>query len=357
MDTHKSRFVAALEHFWNGWASGRKDIMLIACGSATAWITNKLFKNKGGLFNRATRQIYLKPFTLAECQAYCDQASIRVNTHDLAMYYMIFGGVPYYLSLMDGRYSLPGNVDRLCFRERGKLTQEFDELFQSIFDDPEKYVRMVRTISQKKKGLTRDEILRNAKIANGGNVTRILGELEASGFVRSYAPFGKNKNGKLYQMSDPFLLFYLDHMGRNHGDAEYWGKFMGSPGYYAWAGYAFEQLCLAHVPQISRALGIGGVIVNSVAWRSNQIAGGTQIDLLLDRNDNVINICEMKYASDEYAISSKYETELRHKCSLFRDETHTRKAIHLTMVTTYGVKPDARAGIVHSQVTLRDIVG
>jgi hypothetical protein len=355
MDTHKSRFVAALEHFWNGWASGRSDILLIACGSATSWITKKLFRSKGGLFNRVTRQIELLPFTLGECKQFFEAEQFQMNLHDMVESYMIFGGIPYYLNLLEKKYSLAGNVDRLCFGKNAKLKDEFEELFHAIFENPEKHLRVVRVLNQKKKGLTRDEVSKGAKFPDGGNLTRILQDLESCGFIRSYRPVAADKKGTLYRVADPFILFYLNFMDGRAGDPQYWSKFVGSAAHGAWSGYAFEQACLAHVPQIEARLGVGGVIVRASSWRSRQKTPGAQIDLVLDRGDNIMNLCEIKYHADEYEITGKYEAALRQKRELFRKETRTKKALHITLITTYGVKRNEHFGMVQSEVTMADL--
>jgi AAA+ ATPase superfamily predicted ATPase len=357
MDTHKSRFIQAFEHFWNGWASGRKDILLIACGSATAWITKKIFKAKGGLYNRVTRQIFLNPFTLAECRAFFDAKSVRIGDYDLMESYMIFGGIPYYLDMFEGKYSLAQNVDRLCFREGAPLRSEYESLFYSVFNNPDKHTRVIEAISGKKKGLTREEILKIVNFADGGNLTRILSELEQSGFIKKYKPFSGNKKAAVYQLSDFFTSFYLTYMadGEAEGD-QYWSKSIDSGKHRAWSGYAFEQLCLAHIPQIRRKLGIE-VIVNRISsWRSHSADKGAQIDLLLDRNDGIINLCEMKYSTSVFTIDKGYEQNLRNKRGAFEQETKTRKAVHLTMVTTFGIAENQHKSVIQSEVTMADLL-
>lgn len=357
MDNKRSGFVSAFEHFWNGWASGQKKLTLVACGSAASWITKKIFRNRGGLYNRTTLQIYLNPFSLAECRELLDAGGVRMNLHDLIETYMIFGGIPYYLKMIDGRYGLPKNVDRLCFADSAPLRAEFEAIFHSLFRTPEKHMEVVEAAVEKKKGLTREEIKARVGFPDGGNLTRILKELEESGFVRAYYPFGKKKQGMLYQLCDPFTLFSLTWMrdvGRGTGD--FWSGFMKSGAYNAWGGYAFEQLCLAHISQIKRALGISGVLVDASAWRSTGSSeDGAQVDLVLDREDHTIDLCEMKYASDEYAVDKKTDIALRNRAGVFCRETKTRKAVRLVLVTTYGVHPGEYASVFQSVVTMEEL--
>jgi AAA+ ATPase superfamily predicted ATPase len=356
MDNKKSDFVSALEHFWNGWASGQKNIMLIACGSAASWITKKIFRNKGGLYNRVTRQIALEPFTLAECSEYYASKGIAMNTQDIIESYMIFGGIPYYLRLFEKRYSLSLNVDRICFEKAAPLRDEFGRLMDTLFDNPAKHIQILETLNKKKQGLTREIISCLIDFGNGGNLTRILLDLEECGFIRKIKPFGSKKNNTLYYLADPFVAFYLTFI-RNAESENFWSSYLDNAGHRAWSGFAFEQVCLAHINQIKKALGISGIHTNSVSWISRGNGKGAQIDLVIDRADKVINICEIKFAKGPFEIDRSYEAALREKIEIFRNTTKTLKALHLTMITTYGVKPGKYAGIVQSEVTMDELIG
>ncbi|MDR3296527.1 MAG: AAA family ATPase [Clostridiales Family XIII bacterium] len=356
LDTHKSRFVSALEYFWNSWASDRQDILLVVCGSAASWMVSKVFRDRGGLHNRVTRRIRLEPFTLAECEAYYASKGIVMNRREQLESYMIFGGIPFYLSLLDKRFGLAQNVGRLCFSGNGILRDEFFSLYDSLFLHSEKHIAIVETLSRKNKGLARQEIVRIAGIANGGGLTRVLHELEQSGFIRSYKPFSRKERGTLYQLVDFFTLFYFNFIRKSPpDDADYWLKHLAGGGHNAWAGNSFEQVCQYHLRQILRKLGISGIIVYASSWRSEKSDPGAQIDLVLDRGDNVVNLCEMKYASEEYVITKSDDKNLRNKRAAFLAETKTRKAVHLTMVTTYGVVRNEYAGNIQSEITAEDL--
>ena len=353
MDNKKSDFVPAFEHFWNGWASGRKNIMLIVCGSATSWITKKIFRNRGGLYNRATRQIALKPFTLSECLEFYADRGIVMNTQDVIESYMIFGGIPYYLRMMEKRYSLAINIDRICFGEAAPLRHEFDRLMDNLFTKPVKHIQVLEAMHTKKKGMTREAVAGLVDFGNGGNLTRILLELEESGFIRKYMPFGNGKNGALYRLADPFVAFHLTFI-RKADSENFWSTYTDNAAHRSWSGNAFEQVCLAHIGQIKNALGISGVHTNVSSWISRGDGNGAQIDLVIDRADRVINICEIKFAKGPFEIDRAYDFNLRGKIETFRSETKTRKALHLTMITVYGVKPGKYAGIVQSEVNMDD---
>jgi AAA+ ATPase superfamily predicted ATPase len=356
MDTPKSNFVKALEHFWNSWASARNEIMLIVCGSAASWVINKLIRDRGGLHNRVTRRISLLPFSLAECEEYYRANKFAVSRSQILENYMIFGGVPFYLNLLRKRDSLPANIDRLCFTEGGVLREEFDLLYSSLFKNSERHMLIVRALAQKSKGLTREEIVKTTGVPNGGTLTKDLSELELSGFVRAYKPFGKKVRGSLYQLVDPYTLFYLKFIEKGPADDEaHWAKFRESSAFRSWSGYAFEQVCLAHTKQIKRALGISGIITNTSSWNSETSDPGAQIDLVIDRGDGTISLCEMKYSETEYVIDKHTDANLRHKRQTFIAETKTRKAVHLVLVTSVGLKRNAYSDTVQYAVAAGDL--
>ena len=353
LDTPKSGFITALEHFWNGWASGRTDIFLIVCGSATSWIVNKLLKSKGGLHNRVTRRMRLLPFTLKGTEAYLNEKEINIGRFRICEAYMIFGGVPYYLSLLGKGLSLPQNVDALCFDDEGSLRREFEEIYSTLFNNSGKYIKIVTALSKKLKGLTRDEIIKETGLTSGGGFTKILEELELCGFIRAYPNYMLDDNLCLYRLTDPFSLFYLRFMkGKRPKNPRFWTSNLESPSLTAWKGYAFERVCLWHSEQIKQALGIAAISTELSSWRSRKSSPGAQIDLLLDRKDGILNLCEIKYSKSEYTISSAEETNLRKKIAVFETETRTKKAVHLTMITTYGVLKNNHSGIVDSEIAL-----
>jgi hypothetical protein len=358
LDTHKSRFLSALEYFWNSFASSREDILLIVCGSATSWMINNVIRNRGGLYNRITGQIALQPFTLSECEEYLTKQGVVMSRYHILECYMIFGGVPYYLSLLEKQKSLAQNVTDICFGETGRLKMEYDNLFVSLFNRPEKHERIVTALGKKRKGLTREEIIAFSGLPNGGNVSTALKELTQCGFVRMYKAFGQKTKGAIYQLIDPFTLFHLNFIEKYQGaDGFFWQGFTASGAHGAWSGYAFELICLLHIEQIKNKLGIRGVVTHTSAWQTEHKGKKAQIDLIIDRNDGVINLCEMKYANGEYEISAAYDEKLRNRIELFRSAAGTKKAIHLTFITTYGLAPGKHRDAAQSEVMMDDLFG
>ncbi|MDR2556728.1 MAG: AAA family ATPase [Bacteroidales bacterium] len=356
MDTPKSGFVSALEFFWNSYASAQKDIIFIVCGSASSWIVKKLLNNHGGLHNRVTSQIHLNQFSLKECEMFFSANGIVLNRHQIAESYMIFGGIPYYLSLLKKQYGLSQNVDLLCFNSTGKLVNEFENLYASLFRNCENHIAIVNALSTKIKGLTRQEIIDITHIQEGGNLTNVLKELEISGFIKKYKSFGKKERDVLYQLVDFFTLFYYNFMhGKNNNDENFWTNFSENAKHRAWSGYAFEQVCLAHIRQIKQKLSIGGMISNISSWRYADSESGAQIDLVIDRTDKIINLCEVKYSNSLFTIDKNYDENLRNRKELFREKTKTTKALHLTMLTTYGIKHNEYYNNIQSEIILDDL--
>ena len=354
LDTPRSDFKMALELFWNRWGSAQSDLLLIACGSATSWVIKNLFKNRGGLHNRVTARIHLEPFSLGECEEYYRSNGLEFTRSQMIESYMIFGGIPYYLVLLHRRLGLVQNVDRLCFSRYGALRGEFDELYHSLFKHAERHVSVVRALAERGSGLTRDKISRRSGISNGGTLTKTLEELEACGFVRRYHEYGKRKNEATYQLIDPFTLFYLKFMDGETSE-NFWSDNYQSGSGNAWEGHAFELVCLLHVRQLRAALGVLGVSCDESAWHSKESDPGAQIDLVVDRADRVVNLCEMKFAQEPYVIDKAYEQKLRHKVACFARETKTTKALHLTLVAPYGVRHNSYKGCVQAEVSADDL--
>lgn len=356
IDTPRSQFIQALEHFWNGWASARNDIMLIVCGSATSWMIDKIINNHGGLHNRITYKMRLDPFNLSETQEFFLSKDMEFTQYQIAECYMAMGGIPYYLNLMQKEFSIAQNIDLLFFNENALLKTEFNNLYAALFKNSEDYIKVVETLSKKNKGLTRNEIITATKLRTNGGLSNILKNLENCGFIRSYTSFGKKERNKLYQLTDFFTLFYFKFIKANKfNDDNFWVNTINTPQHNSWAGYSFEMLCLNHIKQIKTALGISGVQTSASSWIDTTTENGAQIDLIIDRKDQIINLCEMKFSTDEYEITKHYDTILRQKKSIFMSKTKTRKAIHTTMVTTFGLKQNIYRNSIQSEVTLADL--
>jgi AAA+ ATPase superfamily predicted ATPase len=356
MSTPDSEFLSALDHFWNRWISSRTDVLLIICGSATSWIVDNIINNTGGLHNRLTGQIYLAPFTLKECEDLLIEKKIIMPRYQILESYMVFGGIPFYLDFFESDRSLAQNIDRIYFAPNALLKDEYDNLYRALFKYSDNHIRIVEALAEKKKGLTRSVLSEKSQIKGGGTLTKTITELISCGFIREYLAFGKKSRDRLYQLIDPFTLFHLTFSDKQKRYThDYWLHYSVTPAYSAWSGYAFELACLLHVNQIKRSLGISGVLTEVSSWRSTIEKPGTQIDLVLDRSDKIINLCEMKFASDVYSINKEYSKKLRERKLTFINETKTKKAAHITMVTTYGLAANVYSAEIPFQLTLDDL--
>lgn len=353
MDTARSDFKSALDYFWNSWGASQKDLLFIVCGSATSWIIKNIVKNNGGLYNRVTRQIHLLPFTLKECEDFFISNGLQLSRKQIIESYMIFGGIPYYLNYLKKDFSLAQNIEKLFFQEEGPLRYEFKQLFSSLFKNSEQYITIIKKLSKVKGGLTRNELLKSKNIVQGKELTKCLEDLVQCGFIRAYQDFTKKKNGCYYQLIDSLTLFHMAFLENSKEDS--WLNFVGTPAYYTWSGLAYERVCLLHVKQIKQALGISGIVSNVLSWKSKKTEPGAQIDLIIDRKDDVINLCEIKYSQDEFVIDSAYEKELIHKVETFKSETATKKALWSTMITLSGLKKNIHSGVVIKELTADDL--
>jgi len=351
MDTRRSGFLTALEYFWNSWASARNDIMLVVCGSAASWMINKLLMAKGGLHNRVTQQIKVEPFTLHEVELFLRSRKYKIDRYQIIQLYMSLGGVAYYLEKLDARFSVSQNIETLCFGSQSLMNEEYDILFYSLFDSPQKHMSVIEALATSKQGLTRVQIIKKTKLSNAGSTTRILKELELSNFIRSYRQFGKKTRETTYQLIDSFTLFYHRFIKDKPESDNNWMNIINTPDYYSWAGNAFEVVVLQHISQVKLKLGIAGVYVEISSFQNKN----AQIDLVIDRKDRIINLIEAKFSINPYEITKKYDATLRTKLSEFIKHSNTKKAVWLTMVTIFGLKNNAYAGNVQRVLTMEDL--
>ena len=359
MDTPRSKFLSALEHFWNSWGSSRSDLVMIVCGSASTWIINNVLKNRGGLHNRVTDQIHLLPFTLSECEALTKELDLGMSRREICSLYMIFGGVAYYWGFLRKGESVAQNVDRLIFAENGRLRGEFDAMVSSLFKNEKGCKCIFTALAEKGVGISRDELLKRTGMSDGKCFCEVLETMEKCGFIRKYTAYGKNTRDALYQLIDSFSLFHLKFIaGESNPDPQKWSHGVSSKLLSAWEGVAFERICLMHVQQLKQALGILGINANVCSWqhRANDVyPKGAQIDLMIDRADNVINICEMKYSEERYVLNKAEADSLDNKLSAFKAVSRSVKSLHATLVVANGLMDNAYARKVQRVIDLDDL--
>lgn len=358
MDTPGSKFLTAFEAFWNGWASARNNIKCIVCGSATSWIADNMINNHGGLYGRQTCEIKLRPFTLNECEQYFASRDIEFTRYDIAEIFMTVGGIPYYLDQFKKGYSVAQNIDRLFFAPDAPLKNELNRLFSSLFSKPEQYIKTIRKLATRHYGYSRTEISDYLGVSSGAGLTKLLNSLEASNFIISYRPADSQRREILYRLTDPMCGFFLRFVENSkNNDPSYWQHNQNSAPINSWRGIAFEDLCISHIDQIKKALGISGVATteSTLTLRGDGNNKGTQIDLVIERNDRVVNLCEMKFYNSQFAIDKDYDLTLRNRINLLYSYLSRSQTIHLTLITTFGLQFNKYSGIVQQCLNLDDL--
>lgn len=358
-DTKKSDFLTGLEYFWNSWASTQEGLKLFVCGSAAAWMINELIRNKGGLYNRVTHRMKIEPFTLQETEQFFQAKDMRLDRYQIVNLYMVMGGIPYYLEQVKKGLSAAQNIEKICFEETGLLRSEFTFTFTSLFKNADKHEALLRKIYDLGTRATRENLIKKFKVTSSGDLSNKLNELEESGFLKSYTPFGGNKSKKIYTIADYYTLFYLRFI-ENSGTYETgkWINLINDPSVHVWAGLAFEQICWDHVKNIKKALGIEGVYSETSSWYKSAEPGssGAQIDMVIDRKDRVINLFEIKFSLNSFEITKAYDLNLRNKIGTFVQSTKTKKAVFLVMLTTFGlVKNEYARSVVQNELRMDDL--
>jgi uncharacterized protein len=354
----KSGFITGLGWFWNSWAEMR-NIVVVICGSAASWMIQKIVNDRGGLHNRITKRVFLDPFTLIETETYLQSHNIFYNRYQIIQVYMAMGGIPHYLNEIKAGKSATQNINDICFSKNGLLRTEFSRLYEALFANADNHVAAVRALAQSRQGLTRSAIIKNAQLSEGGNTSKVLEELEQSGFIKSYYPFDKRKKDMLYRLTDEYSLFYLrfiEHNKDSGGDT--WNQLSQTQSVKVWSGYAYENTCLKHLPNIKKALGISGVYTQSSTFFQKGTAEekGAQIDLVLDRNDQIINLFEIKFYNTEFTLSETDAKALRNQMWIFQEKTKTKKHLMIVLLTTFGMEHNKHSiGLVEKILTMNDL--
>lgn len=353
MQTPKSNFLAAFENFWNSYAAHQPNIMVILCGSAAGWMIQNIVRNKGGLHNRITHKIALQPFSLYETALFLKSRKVNLNNYQLIQLYMAFGGVPMYLEQITAGQSTAQIIDAACFAKNGFLYNEFTDLYRALFDAADRHIKIIKALAGKPQGLTRNEIIKAAKLQSGGTASNLLEELSAGGFITPYIPFGKKLKDAIYKLTDAYSLFYIKFMEPNRlGGKGTWLRLSDTPAYKSWSGLAFESLCIKHLAALEKAIGIHAIHTQASAWKN----AAAQIDLVIDRRDHAINLCEMKFYSDSFTIDKKYAAALRQKATQFKLQTKTRKQLFWALITPFGLhKNEHSIGLVDTVITGEDL--
>ncbi len=359
LDRTGANFVSALEYFWNQHGSQQDKLIFITCGSAASWMIGKLLKAQGGLHNRVTCRIELKPFTLRETKAYCSFRNLKFNDYQIAQLYMILGGIPYYWQAIEQGKSVAQVIESLCFDNNGLLTKEFEYLYYSLFKNAEKHIKVIEALAAHPYGLTRTQLLAETNISNGGNFVRVIENLTDCGFIKALEPFGKKNRDTVFRIIDFYSVFYLKYIVNNVGNRNNtWQNLSTSASYHSWMGYAFENICLTQLNPIHVALGIGGVYtkVSSFYFKGNDELPGAQVDMVIERNDGIIHLCEAKFTNTEFVLTKEVNQALRRKRLVFQAVTKTKKMVVSTLFSTYpAIQNQYYNEEIHSEVSLESL--
>ncbi len=357
MATSKSNFKSAFGNFWNNWASKRDDIVVVITGSSTSWMYNEVFSDKGGLYQRVTRKMYIEPFTLKETEIFLKHKKILFNRHAILELYLSIGGIPFYLDLIKNGESVPQVIDRLFFKSKAELRSEFDELFKSLFGDDTLHKEVARLLAAHLNGLSRNEIIKMLKITSSGNFTKLLDDLDKCGFTTAYIPYGKLTKDKIYKLTDPYTLFHLKFVHENQG-LHKWDRICKTQQWVSWSGLAFENTCFIHVESIKDKLKIGGVYTNISSWKhqGDRTMKGAQIDMMIERDDKIINLCEIKYYNNYVIVTSEMAKQIRMKMASFQHFTKTKKTIFPVLISPHGIQENEHSqGLIQNVVVLDDL--
>ncbi len=357
LDNQKSGFLSAFEYFWNSYGYAKDNLMFIVCGSSTSWISDKILKNKGGLFNRYTLQLFLKPFTLKETKEFLLSKNIFWSNYDIAQTYMIMGGIPFYLMQIDESLTLGENIDNMFFKKQGLLWNEFNNLYRTLFNNNNNYIKIVEALANKKSGLSRLEICKATNLAPNGMMTKMLSDLIDSYFITAMDSY-KDRKENIYRLTDFYTLFYFKFIKNYYSqDEHFWANSFDDPSRKVWLGLSFELLCFLHLDEIKKALGISGVSTKVYSYYKlgDKSTKGVLIDLIIDRKDKVLELVEIKYCAGEFEIDKQYDLNLRNKITALNALTKGKKSIRLVFITTYGVKKNEYSNIVNKSILIDDL--
>ena len=358
-DTRKSDFTKALGYFWNSWGAKQENFLLIVCGSSTSWMMKNVIDSHGGLHDRLTHEIHLKEFKLRETEEYLVEYGFPWDRMMILQTYMILGGIPYYLSLLDKADSLAQNIDSLCFHQSGEMRREFRRLYKTLFASPDPYISIVEALFKKKRGMTRDEIAKAVNTSSNGNLTKVLQNLVDCDIVRFYRVKDKKISSRsgLYQLMDFFSIFHLQFMKDRTTNEHFWTQSLNTPEVNTWMGLAFERVCLAHIQEIKQSLGINGIKTEHYSWHGidSENQQRAQIDIIIERADRMINVCEAKYSEKPYILDKEEYDKYMNRVSAFKRQTAFSGGIIPTFITAFGLQRNAYSEHISAQITIDDI--
>ena len=367
MAGQNARLLQSLDYYWNHYWSNDPRIKLIICGSSASWIIDNIVNNEGGLHNRLTQKIALEPFNLSQTADFLKDKGISLSKKHIVDLYMCMGGIPYYLSKIEKGISATQIIESLAFTKQGFLLEEFDNLFSSLFKNSELYIDIIKTIAVHRYGVIQNELLERVgkNLVGKGGVDK-LKALKDTGFIMDFISLFHIEKGRYYKLIDNYSLFYLywiepvkNTLLKKSLVNGYWDKIKTKSEWHSWSGLAFEAICYEHLPEITKALELSPTSVPGT-WRyvskKNSDEKGAQIDLLFDRDDDAITICEIKYSDKPFVITKEYAMKLEQKLEIFKKITRTSKQLFLVFISANGIKSNQYSEkLVTKVITIDDL--
>ncbi len=356
ISTSNSGFLQQLAHLWNDYLSKHQHFILVVCGSASSWIKKHITNDKGGLHNRLTATIHLEPFTLAETKAFLYAKNIKLTHQEIAKIYMAMGGIPYYLDDIKRGETATKAIERMCFEENGRLTNEYNNLYKALFYNATHHELIVSALAGSQKGMLRSEILAKTKIQDGGPFTRAMIDLLDCGFVGTLSQFGQKKREEVYRLRDEYTAFYHRFIKlQKRYESGMWALQASSQNYKIWLGYAFELLVHRHIDKVRSKLGISGIYSEIATLYQNETLP-MQIDLLINRKDNAVNFCEIKHYESGFVFDKKKHKEITQKLQLFKQILGKRKQVFYTFISNQeAVQNEYSLELIDNVVLLDDL--
>ncbi len=352
--TQRSDFLLAFEDFWNRRGTQSGDLVFIICGSATSWIIKNVLEDSGSMYKRVTAQIFIKPFSLAETKLYFDDNEFDWSKEQIMEFQMVFGGLPFFMSLMNENESFRQNIDRLLFRPNALLQDETDKLLESTLKKSPVYGQILGELSSHLYGMKKSECQEKLNIPVG-TFTRAVEDLIKCRYIVEYTRNYEKSNPLYIQLVDPYLLFHFHFLSNRKRITSYEDLSSNIGLYSNWRGHAFEILCFHHLDQIKKSLGISGVKTECFSWTNSEDKEKIQIDMVIERDDKITNICEMKCTDQPFVMSKEDDLSLLRKRDIFKEKTRTKNSIRIVLVSAAGLSGVAHTEHISDVITLGDL--
>jgi AAA+ ATPase superfamily predicted ATPase len=345
MANYQNELVSVIKMIWEKYLSQNPDLTLILCGSIASFMKSKVLKSSA-LYGRTDYELNLHELNLSEISEFFPGK----GSDEVIDTAMLVGGIPKYLELISEYPSLYDALEPLAFSQDGFFKTEYDRLFASHFGKKPIFMKIIQTLATNPYGLTTGKLAKEMQVASGGTLCHQLDDLESAGFLHSIIPFDKPEGSKLrkYILMDAYVRFYHSiirgSMKETTPPNTQFHAIMSSPRYAAWAGMAFEFLCMRHHKEISRILGFHGIPYTAGPFfqRKTLDTPGVQIDLLFERSDKILVLCEMKYLLA--SVPGDIIDQVNRKVSALQEKYPGRTILKVLLTKTGSTETVAKKG-------------